>query len=148
VLDLSRPWLRHTPACALLLSGLLVPVLSGFAFWPLGAWLLLLSLIAPALGLRQSGFGAHSRRVTRLVWQQTQEWQLQTAGGTVTYVRLSPRSSVSAWQMCLKFHDESGHAIQVMIWRPELPAKLWQQLQLRLRLEGCEATSQPLTGLS
>jgi hypothetical protein len=131
----------------LLLSGLLVPFLSGFAFWPSGALLLLLGLILSALALRQSGFGTHSRRVTRLVWQQTQQWQLQTAQAKIRYVLLSPRSSVSAWRMCLKFHDESGHAFAVLIWRAELPGTLWQQLQLRLRLEGCEVASQPVPEL-
>lgn len=140
VLELRQRWRRVLPAALLLLAALSLPwLISATSLGMLVLAILLVSAIAVA-AIWQSGIGRPAAQLATIVWGQDQLWHLQFQTGEPVTATLSGRSWLSPWLMCLKFRAETGSRHQILVWRGELSSVVWQQWQLRLRLDARRAT--------
>ncbi len=88
-----------------------------------------------------------SRRVIRVMWQQSGLWILQRAEDAESLQRpweLLGRSWITPSLMVLRWRSDKSTAL-LLVLRSEMPATTWRQLQLRIKLEGTGLTTSSLT---
>ncbi|MGV6808830.1 MAG: protein YgfX [bacterium] len=77
----------------------------------------------------------HRSSVLRAVWDEDGEWQLLLADYRVQSVQLSPKSLLTPWLMCLRFHSlETNKRYTLLLFADALSAETLRQFRLRMRL--------------
>ena len=88
---------------------------------------------------RQYLFKNSKRAVTNLVWQDQNQWQLDTATGEAVTAKLLGSSFVKPWLIVLNFMPEhGGRMLPVVIMPDSVDSTTFRRLSARLRIYGGE----------
>lgn len=133
-----------------ILNGALLFMYFGAFFW---LWVfdlsLLIKLIATAALI--IGFTNHVRHhllrnnrrsVQNLVWQDQDQWQLETSSGKLINAKLLGSSYVNPWLIVLNFRPESGRMLPIVIMPDSVDSTTFRRLSVKLRQHGSSVASQ------
>ena len=109
-----------------ILNGALLFMYLGAFYWLWAFDLNMLLKLALMAGLvvsavshsRQYLFKNSKRAVTRLIWQEQDQWQLDTATGETINARLLGSSYVNPWLIVLNFKPEQGGRMLPVVIMP------------------------------
>lgn len=141
---------RITLKTSFLLNGaLLIMYLGAFYWlWAFDLSLLIKLIVAAALivGLinhsRQHLFKTSRRAVTNMIWQEQDQWQLETATGDTINARLKGSSFVNPWLIVLNLKPEQGgRMLPVVVMPDSVDSTTFRRLSVKLRMHGGEAVS-------
>ena len=91
---------------------------------------------------RQYLLKTSKRAVTNLIWQQQDQWQLETARGEIINARLMGSSYVNPWLIVLNFKpEEGGRMLPVVIMPDSVDSTTFRRLSVKLKMYGEEVVS-------
>ncbi len=134
-----------------LLNGLLlIMYLGAFSWlWAFDLNVLIKLIIAAALvvgfinHMRQHLLRINKRTVVNLIWQEQDQWQLETPLGELINARLLGSSYVNPWLIVLNFKPEAGRRMLPVVIMPDsVDSTTFRRLSVKLRLHGGEVARQ------
>ena len=91
---------------------------------------------------RQYLLKTSKRAVINLIWQDQNQWQLDTAGGESLKAKLLGSSFVNPWLIVLNFKPEQGGRMLPVVIMPDgVDSTTFRRLSAKLRMYGAEAVS-------
>lgn len=142
---------RITLKTSFILNGALLLMYLGAFYW---LWAFDLSLLIKLvlLAALMVGFINHSRRyllktgkraVSTLIWQERDQWQLETVRGETVNAKLLGSSFVNPRLIVLNFKPEAGGRMWPVVIMPDsVDSTTFRRLSVKLRLHGGEAAGQ------
>ncbi len=141
---------RITLKTSFLLNGALLIMYLGAFYWlwvfELNALIKLILLTALIVGFiyhaRQYLFKTSKRAVKSMIWQEQDQWRLETATGDTINARLMGSSFVNPWLIVLNFKPEQGGRMLPAVVMPDsVDSTTFRRLSVKLRMLGGEVVS-------
>jgi toxin CptA len=107
----------------------------------------LVAFIAVSVGLvvhlRQYLFRNSRRAVMNMIWEERDQWQLETTTGEIISAKLQGSSYVNPWLIVLNFRpEEGGGMVSVVVMPDSVDSTTFRRLSVKLRVYGGDAVEQ------
>jgi len=100
-------------------------------------------IVSAVIHSRQYLFKNSKRAVTNLVWQEQNQWLVDTASGETINAELLGSSFVNPWLIVLNFKPEQGRRMLPVVIMPDgVDSTTFRRLSVKLRFYGREVVGE------